>query len=323
MLGPEEALAVLGDGMDLGAVGPLSARCLLAVRLEPGPALSRLASLAPRVPGVMVGVRAGVPAEQGEAFDVVLSAGPDFDVVVGNVARNPQAASALVRTLRAGARLPLWEALTLESFAYGLLQSGTEYRRWLDAQPDRPARQAQEAAVRAERDGGVLTLTLNRPEVRNAFDLSMRDALVETLAVADDPSVKEVHLRGAGPSFCSGGDLSEFGTSPDPATGDAVRVTRSPAGALARLADRLTVHVQGTCVGAGVELAAFGGRVLAAPGTTFRLPEVEMGLIPGAGGTVSLPARIGRQRTAYLALSGETLEADRALEWGLVDTIEA
>jgi enoyl-CoA hydratase/carnithine racemase len=61
--------------------------------------------------------------------------------------------------------------------------------------------------------------------------------------------------------------------------------------------------------------------VVADPATFFRLPEVAMGLIPGAGGTVSLPRRIGRQRTAYLAISGNVLETSTAAEWGLVDRI--
>ena len=324
VLGPEEALELLGGGLDLGAVGPLSERPVLAVRLEAGPALAKLAELVPTVPGVVVGVASGSsPRELAEAFDVVVARGPALDAVVENVARNPQAAGALVRTLRAGAHLPVWEALTLESFAYGLLQSGAEFQRWVAAQPTRPRRAAGGPAVRAERVGRVLTITLDRPDVRNAFDVSMRDALVEALAVASDPSVEDIHVRGAGPSFCSGGDLAEFGTAPDPVTGDSVRATRSPAATLARLSDRLTVHVHGTCVGAGVELAAFARRVVAAPGTTFRLPEVGMGLIPGSGGTVSLPRRVGRQRTAYLALSGQTLDVDRAREWGLVDELEA
>lgn len=76
-------------------------------------------------------------------------------------------------------------------------------------------------------------------------------------------------------------------------------------------------------VGAGIELAAFANRVLAAPDTVIRLPEIEMGLIPGAGGTASLPVRIGRERTAYLALTGDPLTAEEALEWGLVDEVTA
>ncbi|WP_262401328.1 enoyl-CoA hydratase/isomerase family protein [Actinomadura sp. CNU-125] len=76
-------------------------------------------------------------------------------------------------------------------------------------------------------------------------------------------------------------------------------------------------------MGAGVELPAFAGRVVARPDAVFRLPEIAMGLIPGAGGTVSLPRRIGRHRTLYMALTGEAIGADTALAWGLVDEIAA
>ena len=70
----------------------------------------------------------------------------------------------------------------------------------------------------------------------------------------------------------------------------------------------MTARVHGPSVGSGVELAAFAGRVVAAPDATFALPEVAMGLVPGAGGTVSIPARIGRHRTAWLALTGERID---------------
>jgi enoyl-CoA hydratase/carnithine racemase len=75
------------------------------------------------------------------------------------------------------------------------------------------------------------------------------------------------------------------------------------------------------CAGSGIELPAFAGTVVAAPDTTFALPEVSLGLVPGAGGTVSLPHRIGRHRTALLALSGATIDAPTALAWGLVDRL--
>jgi enoyl-CoA hydratase/carnithine racemase len=74
-------------------------------------------------------------------------------------------------------------------------------------------------------------------------------------------------------------------------------------------------------VGAGVEIAAFAGSLLAEAGTTFRLPEVSMGLVPGAGGTFSIPRRIGRQRAGWLALTGATLECELATTWGLVDEV--
>ncbi|MEN8161352.1 MAG: enoyl-CoA hydratase/isomerase family protein, partial [Myxococcota bacterium] len=163
---------------------------------------------------------------------------------------------------------------------------------------------------------------LDRPERRNAFSAEMRDALCEALAlVIQDASLRRVVLTGEGPSFSSGGDLDEFGTHPDPATAHAIRATRNAALLLSRCADRVEARVHGACVGAGVELPAFCRRVVADPGAFFQLPEVGMGLVPGAGGTVSLPRRIGRQRTAWLALTGQRLAVETARAWGLVDDV--
>ncbi|MFI1049832.1 enoyl-CoA hydratase/isomerase family protein [Streptomyces griseoruber] len=290
----------------------------------------------PTRPGhaVLVGV-AGRPRPVGEAFDVLLTAEPDPprpwvgcadpDAVVRllreRVTRQPAAAVTLVQVLRTGAALPAPDRLVLESLAYSALQGGAGFRDWLAAAPARSPRPAAEP-VRLHRDGGCLTVTLARPRVRNAFDAATRDALCEALEVAvADPTVTRVDLRGEGPVFSSGGDLAEFGTSRDPAAAHLVRVGRSPAALLQRCAAKVTAHLHGACVGAGIELAAFAGRVLAAPDTTVRLPELGMGLIPGAGGTASLPPRIGRRRTAYLALTGTALGATEAFTWGLVDEI--
>ena len=163
---------------------------------------------------------------------------------------------------------------------------------------------------------------LDRPEVRNAVDARLRDDLCEALTVAVlDSAVTEVHLRGSGPSFSAGGDLDEFGSLPDPATAHLVRLTRSPARLLAALASRTTAHLHGACLGSGIELPAFAGLVIAHPDTVVGLPELGLGLVPGAGGTVSLPARIGRHRTALLALIGRPVDALTARAWGLVDEI--
>jgi enoyl-CoA hydratase/carnithine racemase len=174
----------------------------------------------------------------------------------------------------------------------------------------------------SRREHERLQVTLNRPDRHNAFSAEMRDGLVEALQVAAlDPSIREIVIDGAGPSFCSGGDLNEFGTFPDPATAHAVRSTRNASRAIAACAERVQVRVHGICMGAGVELPAFAARVVAHADTSFALPELEMGLVPGAGGTVSLPRRIGRQRTAWLSLTGQRLDATRARDWGLVDEI--
>ncbi|MCD0448842.1 enoyl-CoA hydratase/isomerase family protein [Actinocorallia sp. API 0066] len=237
-------------------------------------------------------------------------------------AARPQAASVLGAVLRAGVRLDVPQALDLESFAYSTLLGGGEFASWLAGRgPAEPPAEVAEPVL-LSRDGELLHVTLNRPERRNAYGRQVRDALVEALSLpGHDTSIRRVLLDGAGPVFCAGGDLAEFGTAPDLATAHFIRTRAGAALPLHRLRERVTVRVHGTCVGAGVELPAFAGAVVASPGTTFRLPEVAMGLIPGAGGTVSLPRRIGRWRTLHLALTGASLDVETALAWGLVDRL--
>jgi enoyl-CoA hydratase/carnithine racemase len=223
--------------------------------------------------------------------------------------------------LRAATRRDVLDGLVAESALYSALQAGLEHRTWRSATPPRRRDGDDGPRVRIERDDGVLTVTLQRPQARNALDRRMRDELLEALAVAEADAVLRVVLRGEGSSFCAGGDLDEFGTAPDPATAHLVRLRRSVGAVLHRLASRTTVELHGSCAGSGIELAAFAGRVVAHPGTTLALPELRLGLVPGAGGTVSLPRRIGRHRTAWLALAGRTVDAETARAWGLVDEI--
>lgn len=240
------------------------------------------------------------------------------------VTANPQAALVLAGLLRTTETLPVRDALDVESLAYSTLLGGAEFRRWLAARGPRPQPPPVPDPVLVTRSGDELEVVLNRPTRRNAYDRHMRDALVEALHLAAlDDTISRVVLTGSGPAFCSGGDLDEFGTAPDPVSAHLVR-TRAGAGRLLHeLRDRIQARVHGTCVGSGIELPAFAGTVLATPETTFRLPEVGMGLIPGAGGTVSIPRRIGRWRTLYLALTGSVLDSPTALAWGLVDALGA
>ncbi|MET0702615.1 MAG: enoyl-CoA hydratase/isomerase family protein, partial [Mycobacterium sp.] len=180
--------------------------------------------------------------------------------------------------------------------------------------------------VIADRDGNTLRISFNRPQRHNAFSTDARAALLEMLAVAQlDPSVDEVVLTGVGPSFCSGGDLGEFGTFTDPASAHLARTRHSPALVLDELTRRLgracRAEVHGQVLGSGLEMAAFCGQVVCTKDATLGLPELTLGLIPGAGGTVSITRRIGRWRTAYLVLSGRQLDPRTALSWGLVDEI--
>jgi enoyl-CoA hydratase len=245
------------------------------------------------------------------------------DDLLGVIERNPVAATSLALLLRQGHR-ELGPALAAESAVFSLLQSGTEFAAWR-AQRAMPAHdRAPEPgpAVLLERDGDRLRIVLNRPGRRNALNRSLRDGLLNGLALAAaDRAIDQVLLCGAGPSFSSGGDLDEFGSFPDPAAAHMVRLATSIGRAIDALGPRLVAQVHGRCAGSGVELPAFAARVVARPDFTAALPEVQLGLIPGAGGTYSITRRVGRHRTALLALSGGRLDAATALRWGLVDAI--
>lgn len=261
-----------------------------------------------------------------EACDVVVPDSAAAASLLANIERTPLAALVLVQVLRASVRMPLAEALLLESLAYAALQSGPEFRAWLAGRrggvPVSRLRASDGPPVLLERHAARLQIRLNRPERRNAISVEMRDALVEAFElVKGDATIERVEVSGAGACFSTGGDLEEFGTCPDPATGHAVRTLRLPAVLLASCASRVQVRLHGACIGAGMELPAFAARVTAERNAFFQLPELRFGLIPGAGGCVSLPRRIGRQRTAYLALSGRRISAATALEWGLVDAL--
>lgn len=256
------------------------------------------------------------------------------DVVVGDerrllaltaaIDRAPLAAATLVQVLRAGAGLPVEAALTLESLAYGVLQAGPEFAAWRENHvPMAPPMEAG-PPVLVRRRRGALDLMLNRPLSRNAMSAEMRDGLAEALElVLADPTILRVRLAGAGKCFSTGGELAEFGLASDPASAHQVRMRRLPARLLARCGGRVEVMLHGACIGAGIEIPSFAGRVVAQPDSFFQLPELSMGLIPGAGGTVGIARRIGRQRTAYMALSGRRLSAATALSWGLVDALSS
>lgn len=242
--------------------------------------------------------------------------------------RWPQAAAVCDDVLRAlDVDAPARSGVITESLAYSTLQAGPEFARWL---AERGPAQLPDIAnpVVAQRDGDTLRISFNRPQRHNAFSTDARAELLEFLGVAQlDTSVDEVVLTGNGPSFCSGGDLGEFGTFDDPASAHLARTRHSPALVLDELTDRLgracRAEVHGQVLGSGLEMAAFCGHVTCAPGATLGLPELALGLIPGAGGTVSITRRIGRWRTAYLVLSGASIDAETALAWGLVDEVGA
>lgn len=242
------------------------------------------------------------------------------------VQRWPLASAVCVDVLRvADPGAAALAGVVTESLAYSTLQAGPEFAQWLRRRG--PAQvPVSPDPVLCEREDATLRIAFNRPARHNAFSTDARAALLEALTVARlDPSIAEVVLSGRGPSFCSGGDLAEFGSFADPASAHLARTRYSPALLLDELASRLgpacRAQVHGRVLGSGLEMAAFCGTVCAHHDSVFGLPELQLGLIPGAGGTVSITRRIGRWRTAYLVLSGRTIGVDTALGWGLVDRV--
>jgi len=256
----------------------------------------------------------------------VASVSETLDALRQRCHRWPQSAAVCADVLRVvDVEAPAFGGVITESLAYSTLQAGPEFARWLaERGPALPVDIPD--PVQAERVDDTLYVRFNRPQRHNAFSTDARAALLEALEVARlDPSVTEVVLSGNGPSFCSGGDLAEFGTFADPASAHLARTRHSPALVLdelrARLGRRCRAAVHGQVLGSGLEMAAFCGWVQSRSDSVFGLPELGLGLIPGAGGTVSITRRIGRWRTAYLVLSGQTIDPPTALRWGLIDEL--
>jgi enoyl-CoA hydratase len=175
-----------------------------------------------------------------------------------------------------------------------------------------------DAPVLVEEDGGVLTVTLDRPLARNAVDA----ALAQGVAAALDRLDAEDDLRigivtGAGGTFCSGMDLKAFVTGERPWVGDrgfagmAQRASRKP----------LIAAVEGYALAGGFEVALACDLIVAARDARFGIPEVKRGLVAAAGGLLRLPRRIPYHLAMELALTGDPVGAERAAEMGIVNRL--
>lgn|SRR5690606_18787990 len=301
---------------------PLSGVPLVAVDLASGhlspDSIRKLRLLACPLIGVGHG-----DADLAAACDLLADDTAELEQLAAAITTSPIAALTLMQLLRATENLPLEAALNMESLAYATLQSGPEFIRWLEL-PRTPVEvvAATEPPVLISRAGTELEITINRPAQRNAIDVAVRDGLIEALRLAvADSEVTRITLSGAGKCFSIGGALEEFGSVASAAQAHAIRSVQLPARWLSLCADRTTAYLHSACIGAGIELPAFAARVVAKKNTFIQLPELAMGLIPGAGGCVSIPHRIGRQRTAWLVVSGRRIDATTALQWGLVDEL--
>lgn len=176
--------------------------------------------------------------------------------------------------------------------------------------------------LRFEKRGSLATVTLNRPEQLNAYSVAMRDDLDQVLsALHDDPEVRSMVLRGAGPAFSTGGDLTEFGLAPSPIVARWVRFRRDVWGKLKSLPIPTVAALHGFAVGGGLEMAMLCDVAVAADDTRICLPETGLGMIPGVGGTQTVAGRAGLGRALDLSLTGRWIDAREALAIGLVRAV--
>ena len=150
--------------------------------------------------------------------------------------------------------------LAAEAAAYSLLLGGPEFARWLDERGAPRHREPRAEPVLVSRDGGRLSVVLNDPARRNAFSAAAAGGTARRAARRRGRRhVESVELSGAGPAFCSGGDLDEFGTADDLVAAYLVRLSRAPWRVIDRIAAKVTVLAHGACVGAGTEMTAYAG----------------------------------------------------------------
>ncbi|MXW54366.1 MAG: enoyl-CoA hydratase/isomerase family protein [Gammaproteobacteria bacterium] len=267
----------------------------------------------------------GGPTIAHSQFDVLVEDSDQATKICSAIEEHPIASATFVQLLRHNENSSIENALFAESLSFSTLQHSSEFRSWLATNNSSiPNEAIDEEIVLIDRSDGTLRITLNKPNRHNAWSAAMRDSLCEALVLAiEDPTVKAVEIRGVGPSFCSGGDLSEFGLAQDAGVAHVSRIVRNAGYLLESIREKVSVHVHGACIGAGIEVPAFASLVDSSEDAYFQLPEVQMGLVPGAGGTASILRRIGKHRMAWMGLTGETITAQTALSWGLIDKISA
>ena len=173
-----------------------------------------------------------------------------------------------------------------------------------------------------EKRCGVAHISLNRPAQLNAYSVAMRDDFAEVLdSVSEDGEICALLITGQGRAFCAGADLSEFGTAPSQSIARSVRWQRDVWGQLIDLPKPVVVAVHGYCIGSGVEITLLGDVRVAAADTVFAMPELQLGLIPAAGGTQTLPRTVGPSAAMDLLLTGRRFGADEAMRRGIVTRV--
>ncbi len=174
-----------------------------------------------------------------------------------------------------------------------------------------------------EKQSGIAYVTLNRPHALNAYNLKMRDELYQVLAaIRDDAEVRVAIFKGAGErAFCAGADLTEFLTAPSPLIARQARWERDVWGLFLSITQPLIAALHGYVLGSGIEIALGCDIRLASEDAQFGLPEPQLGIIPAAGGSQTLPRVVGRAKALEILLSGRWIGADEACRLKLVNRV--
>jgi len=174
-----------------------------------------------------------------------------------------------------------------------------------------------------EKKHSIAFVTLNRPEALNVYNIQMRDDLYQVLcAIKDDSEVLVAIFKGAGEkAFCAGADLSEFLTAPSPTEARQVRFDRDVWGLFLSIPQPLIAAVHGYVLGSGIEIALCCDIRIASEDAKFGLPEVELGIIPAAGGTQTLPRTVGKAKALEMLLTNRWIDSEEALRIGLVNKV--
>jgi len=172
-------------------------------------------------------------------------------------------------------------------------------------------------------DRGIAYVTLNRPDALNAFSVRMRDDLFEVLsAIKEDDEVRVAVIKGAGKrDFCSGADLTEFLTAPSVVKARRIRAVRDLWRLFLSVPQPVIAALHGYVLGSGIEIALFCDLRIASRDVIFGLPEVGLGILPGAGGTQTLPRVMGIAGALDMLLTGRRLGGQEALQMGLVNRV--
>jgi len=174
-----------------------------------------------------------------------------------------------------------------------------------------------------EKNESIAYVTLNRPEVLNSYNTQMRDELYQILgAIKDDDEIAVVIIKGAGDrAFCAGADLSEFLTAPSPVIARQTRWERDVWGLFLSLPQPTIAALHGYVLGSGLELALCCDLRIADDDAQFGFPEVELGIIPAAGGTQTITRAIGQAQALEMLLTARRIDATEAYAMGLVNQV--